>query len=140
RARLETVPGMGTPAGIRLRSGFGHVWLPGDALNRGREDCTRERTRYSRAAPVLVRKKTGSVGAISARGEACPKSGQAMRPTCDVRASRVVPECPPRRPKPRRAYFGGVVLSGGGGVVDPFGVVLGGGVVWSDGGVVVVAP
>jgi len=41
-----------------------------------------------------------------------------------------------------RPYFGGGFVSVGGGVevVDPFGLVLGGGVVLSEGGMVVVVP
>ncbi len=58
----------------------------------------------------------------------CVRSEPNPRGPCDARCGMLYLQS---------AYFGGVVLSDGGGVV---GLVLGGGVVWSEGGVVVVEP
>jgi hypothetical protein len=63
-------------------------------------------------------------------------------PNTYVKRHAAGPPCNVGVPLTSRPYFGGVFVSAGGGVelVDPFGLVLEGGVVLSEGGMGVVVP
>src|ERR1700722_5090972 len=61
-SRLEAMPGMRTPAGIRTRRGFRHDELWEVTSVEGRVDCTRERTRYSCAAHDVLQEDRVPMG------------------------------------------------------------------------------